>query len=153
LNHIINKKHLYSKSWNQKNDSPWNADHLVDEIVKIMRNVIPIDFILEEYFTHKNVKEFIETRAFPVSTFNIRPQNYEIDGKVIREPCPAYIKDLVEHTRNSLVVYVDETVYEQLPYPFNENGKLLGKKLAKYLNWTDEHSEYLDIKMKGVIKK
>ena len=142
---------LYSRAWQSNNgkEEPWMAYQLREDIKGALKETVPeIEFILNEYFEHKSLDNFLELRAYPTATFNLRPQNTTVKGVDYRQPMPAYIKDLVNRENNCLIMYSAND--QETPYPFKEKGRQLGDSLRAYLGWTEKHQEYMRIRMKGV---
>jgi len=136
------KEFLYSNEWQRKDNLPWMARPFKQKILEAISGLAPkIKNILKEYFNRNNLDDFVELRAYPISTFNIKPHLVQHKSIPSRNPFPYFIKDLVNLERNCIVLYADQNC-SNLPYPFNENGLLLGEIIAKHIDWTKEKEEY-----------
>ncbi len=134
---------LYPESWLRHNPIPhygWGfKEALVDRIGSDLGGVRKR---IKHYFAKPYPREFLEVRAFPQSTFNLRPEKIEIaKGVVDRTPFPYYMKDWLDVESNCFVLYTKEDE-GNLIYPFNPEGRVLGEKIAKEIKWTPRHVDH-----------
>ncbi len=87
---------------------------------------------VNQRFAKKIPGNFLETRAFPESLFHLRPDDTLMPNmKEDRMPFPRVGNDQwISPEHSSLVLYVADTV---TIYPFKENGRILGSRIAEYL--------------------
>lgn len=124
---------LYSKSWNNLG-IPWNAESFKTEVVREIVHWIPdMTKRINRNFTKKLPGSFLEVRAFPQSTFNLRPEELMINGDEDRTPFPRIMnQDWISRDKNTIILYAREGA--NLIYPFNQSGEKLGSRLEDYIN-------------------
>lgn len=125
---------LYSSSWNFRNNGePWMAHNFKTNLVNALQSRMP-DTVqrINSAFTKKVEDGFFEVRAYPVSAFNLRPEDIVVDGKLDRSPFPRVVNpDWLDLRHNVFVLF--DSRKQNLIYPFDPNGKKLGGGLWRYI--------------------
>ncbi len=126
---------LYTPSWQQVNgQGPWLAQTFTAELThRIIQSMPDFQKRVNHYFDRNIPGEFIELRAYPPCTFNLRPEVLNIDCKNDKTPFPFIIEEWLDLDRNCFVLYSDKNTSNQI-YPFNPLGVKLGSSLATYLH-------------------
>jgi hypothetical protein len=92
------------------------------------------DFVskVNQRFTDKIPGDFLEVRAFPESLFHLRPDDTMMPN--MQEDRMAFPRianrQWISPEHSSLVLYASDRV---TIYPFRENGRILGSRIADYL--------------------
>ncbi len=129
------QRSLYPKSFVDGNgdDEPWLAARfkkLLEERVQIL---LP-DFVdkVNGLFAKKLPGDFLEVRAFPESLFHLRPDDTLMTNMSWdRMPFPRIANaQWISPEHSSLILFRGAAVGI---YPFIEDGRLLGEKLARHL--------------------
>jgi hypothetical protein len=130
--------YLYPPKWLERNPTdPWRARGLRDEIVRNVTTYLP-HWVerMNSYFEKQMSGRFLEIRAFPHSTFHLRPEKIRVNGEVVdNSPFAYYLKDWIDLEKNCLVLYGNDTA---TCYPFQENGEIPGQAIKDAIN----HSTY-----------
>lgn len=133
------KEYLYTNSWREYNEVPYFAwgfkENLIDRIGCDLKNTREK---INYYFQKSYPKEFLEVRAYPNIVFNLRPEKIIIDNKEDRTPFVYYMKDLLDHENNCIVLYARDDV-SPLIYPFAEDGIALGEAVAQTIGWKSHY--------------
>lgn len=127
--------YMYSAQWNAQNPKmPWRGSTLKREIVEALQHSMPsLVARINYHFDKKIPGEFIELRAFPASTFNLRVEELFIDGAVDKTPFPFILERLLDMQRNCFVLYVSEKGLDRMIYPLNEDGERLGNSILNFI--------------------
>jgi len=134
---------LYSRSWKSENPEPWMAEGFKEEFSQALRKCSPgIEEMLQENFNGRPLDEFVEIRAYPQSTFNLKPHHAKCSFGMSREPFSYFIRDLVHTGRNCIVLYRKECD-NSLIYPFKKDGFMLGEGVAQKIGWGIQKEEAL----------
>jgi hypothetical protein len=86
------------------------------------------------HFDKKIPGDFMELRAFPECTFNLRPDETFINGVENKSPFPRIIERIIDMDRNCFVLYVSNEGSERMIYPFNPDGRRLGKGILDFIS-------------------
>lgn len=133
FDHLYKQKEFYPESWLRVNgDEPWMAKNFKIEIEKRMLNELPqVVARVNTNFKKHIPGNFIEMRAYPECTFNLRPEDLVVDGMENRSPFPRIFNDdWISLERNVVVLYSD---HRSTIYPFRRNGKKLGQEIQQYI--------------------
>jgi hypothetical protein len=130
--------YLYPPQWLERNPKdPWRAIGLRDEIVRNVTTYLP-HWVerMNIYFEKQMSGRFLEIRAFPNSTFHLRPEKIRVNGKVVdNSPFAYYLKDWIDLEKNCLVLYGNDIA---TCYPFQEKGEIPGQSIKDAIH----HSTY-----------
>ncbi len=139
FNEFYKQAYMYSETWNQLNPSyPWRGGSLKRELSQALQYHMPsLVSRINYHFDKKIPGEFIELRAYPECTFNLRPDESVIDGKEDKSPFPRIIERLLDMNRNCFVLYVSEAGQENMIYPLNVDGERLGHGILNFI--TEAH--------------
>lgn len=142
--HIYKQPFLYSKEWNDCSGViPSHSEGFKSVLVDEIKNRIPSLVDKVSYYFRKGIPgDFLETRSFPASTFNLKPEKIMVDGCENKTPFPFYIRDWIDIDRNCIVLYTKQDSKDMI-YPFNPNGHVPGENIAKALNWTPHHIDHV----------
>ncbi|MBN2052729.1 hypothetical protein JW756_04465 [Candidatus Woesearchaeota archaeon] len=133
---------LYSLTWKSENPTPWLAEGFKEEFSEILQKCSPrIKEKLHLNVDGRSLDEFIELRAYPESTFNLKPHLTKCYYGISREPFPYFIRDLVTLERNCMVLYEQEG--GKTIYPFDKEGLKLGEEVAQKIGWDRQKEEIL----------
>ncbi len=127
--------YMYSHVWNELNPQyPWRGGHLKREIIRELQGSMPsLIARINHHFTKGIPGQFIELRALPASTFNLRPDENIIDGVEDKSPFPRIIERLLDMDRNCFVLFISNTGQEEMIYPFNMDGERLGQGILDFI--------------------
>lgn len=113
---------------------PWLAQHFKELLETRIQTLVP-GFVQEvnSRFVKKLPGDFLEVRAFPESLFHLRPDdtlmpNMRLDWMPFPRIADA---QWISPEHSSLILYKDASVSI---YPFKEDGRVLGSRIAKYLS-------------------
>jgi hypothetical protein len=129
------QRSFYPKQFVDRNgdDEPWLAARFKTMIEERIQILLP-DFVdkVNSLFAKRLPGDFLEVRAFPESLFHLRPDDTLMSNMMWdRMPFPR-IADAqwISPEHSSLILYRGASVGI---YPFREDGRLLGEKLAQCL--------------------
>ncbi len=130
------KTYMYTNTWMQDNPTmPWRGSKLKREITGALEANMPsLVERINYHFQKKIPGDFLELRAFPSMTFNLRPDETFIDGVENKNPFPRIIERLLDFDRNCFVLYVSEQGRDNMVYPLNAAGKKQGQGILEYIN-------------------
>ena len=133
------KPFLYSDRWLATSSNPAHAIGFKAALEeKIGKSLPKLRAKIDYYFRKGSLGQFIETRSFPASVFNLKTEKIPIMNSEDRTPFPFYLRDWVDLERNCLILYSSGDT-TSLIYPFNPNGVVPGEKIATSINWTPRH--------------
>lgn len=145
------KNYLYSARWIKENPKPYNASGFKEKLEEKVCKLLPEAVKKINYYFRKKIPgDFLETRCFPPSVFNLKTERISIQDYEDRTPFPFYIRDWVDIERNCLIMYSSEK--PNLIYPFNSEGVVPGENLAKKIGWTSRHVDFVLYKEGSKIK-
>ncbi len=140
---IYKQPFLYSEQWNASNPVPSNAEGFRSALETEIGEKLPSLVAKVSYYFRKSIPgEFIETRAFPTSVFNLKTERIPVGGYEDRTPFPFFIRDWVDKDRNCILLYARSNA-ENLIYPFNPEGYIPGENLAKAIGWAPRHVDHV----------
>ncbi len=131
------KDYLYTDQWKTSNqDAPWNAEDFKTRLISELMYWLPDVVRRVNYNFKKQIPgDFLEVRAYPECTFNLRPEDLVIDGVVEKSPFPRIVNnDWLDINRNAMVLYVTDQVSPSTIYPFQEDGRRLGNDIQQFIS-------------------
>lgn len=135
FNPFYKQHYMYPNEWLvEQPNYPWRASALKREIITALGQEIP-HFIerVNHNFEKKIPGDFLEVRAYPTCTFNLRPEEIMVAGQIDKTPFPFIVDEWLDLQRNCFVLYAAEQGLEQMIYPFNEKGEHLGTDLLRFI--------------------
>ncbi len=137
------KPFLYSQRWMASSPNPAHAIGFKKALEEKIGNSLPkLRAKIDYYFRKIFPDQFIETRSFPPSVFNLKTERIPVMNSEDRTPFPFYLRDWVDLERNCLILYSSDN-NTSLIYPFNPEGVVPGEKIATSINWTPRHIDFL----------
>ena len=137
------KPFLYSERWLATSPNPAHAIGFKRVLEEKIGNSLPkLKAKIDYYFRKSFPGQFIETRSFPSSVFNLKTERIPVMNSEDRTPFPFYLKDWVDLERNCLILYSSSEDTSSI-YPFNPDGIVPGGKIATSINWTPRHIDFV----------
>ena len=131
---------LYPRTFRSSNDEdePWMASRFTNILEQSIMEKLP-DFVQRvARFTDKKIPGgFLEVRAFPESTYNLRPDDVPMeDGIKDRQPFPRIADEQwIGPNHASHILYNSD---QSTIYPFQQNGRVLGVDIGTYISSKEE---------------
>lgn len=126
---------MYTNKWLQKHpERPWMAETLKGEIIQALEYSMPsLVSRINHHFDNNVQGDFLEIRAYPESTFNLRVEELFVDGKPDKTPFPFILERLLDMQRNCFLLYVSNTGQDKLIYPLDPEGQRLGEGIKNFI--------------------
>lgn len=124
---------LYPEAWHrQEPKEPWMAHNflmsLEDQVVKHLPHLVQT---VNERLVRSIPGDFLEVRAFPESTFHLRPDEHIYNGTQDRSPFPRIAnQQWIDPSHNTHIFYASD---DATIHPFRSRGQILGQSLEDYI--------------------
>lgn len=129
------KQSMYTQRWLEQNPSyPWRGGNIKRAITTELETHMA-DFIarINHNFEKKVPGQFIELRAYPPSVFNLRPEEFPVEGQIDKTPFPFVMDDILRADDNCFVLYTRGSDINGMIYPFNPDGPVLNQRLKDFV--------------------